>query len=289
MDDQGTKAVCFSCMFRESPEYVKAVLNGISIITIITLIWIIFTFIFRVPKFDTDMNIVMSVIRILSILIQFITLVYTCVTLSKYKKSNDPQEGYVITYAKVEIALLSIQFFLLVCVFIHAFMAIVNFIESYQVNNDTAFFAFSKVFTMLCLLWTTWELYMLVMMLYHPVDPNRNSHFRVADQRVVAPVYIPKDEPEDGDEDDLPVMNTKGGGYIGESSRDEEQGPVQIYQPKAEAGDAEEDDFLVPNVGDNGYLDDSDSTEKLAAQPQYYKPGDADTKPLKGEDGEGPL
>lgn len=293
MDDQGTKAVCFSCWFRESPEYVKAILNTISVISIVTLIWIIFTFIFRSPKFGSDMAIVGSLMRILSLIIQFVTLVYTCMTLSKFKKNNDPLEGYVMTYAKVEIGILGFQLFLLFGMIIHTFLTIVDYLESYDFDFDTAFFAFSKVILTFCTLLTVWELYMLVMVLYRPVDPNRNSQFRSTARVKESPIIIPKEaEPESGDEDDLPVMNTKGGAYIGDSTNNDTVKPKdpQVFAPEQSAQDAEEDDFLMPTAGNNlAYLDDSDSTERNDQPAQFYKPGDAQTKPLKDEGGEGPL
>ena len=273
---QPQKSICFSCWDRDSVSYVRSILINIIVISILYFLWLIISMITHPPKFTPSLVEGMSAIKIISVFIQFITLVYSCITLAKYKKHNDHQRSHVLTWAKVELVLLIIQFLLLVISFILAFLQIIAFIESYNYNNDTAFFALTLCFMFIWLFFTTWEIYMLFMVFSDGETEDHSRSLRKQTQRVKsAPVYHDEEEKNivhKNDEDDF-IQPTARTGYIDESSNQNDN----VKQPQiveSRPMDGYEDDFLGPSNMQGGYLNDSeDSKNKDREDPQFYQSG----------------
>jgi len=204
-------------------------------------------------------------------------------TFFKYGKNKNPDEDYVKTYIKVTLVLLGIMFLFILGMFIVVFLRIISFIENYEYNLDTEWTAVMLIVLFICLLLTTWEIYLLVMLMVEGEKPRTQAPKKT---KVIksTPVYTNTtannniEYQQEGYEDDFMGMNVNGGKYIGDSTsqvsdqKDPQLGPKKV--------DANQDDFFGPNL-DNG---DRDS------DAQYYQT-DKPNKDLnkKGKDDDQPL
>ena len=184
-----------------------------------------------------------------------------------------------MTWAKVELVLLIIQFLLLVTSFILAFLQIIEYIESYNYNNDTAFFALTMCFMFIWIFFTTWEIYMLFMVFSDGETEDHSRSLRKQTQKVkTAPVYFENDQEKNievkNDEDDF-IQPTARTGYIDESSNQNDNvKQPEIVESRNEPMEGYEDDFLGPSNMQGGYLNDSeDSRNKEREDPQFYGSG----------------
>lgn len=294
------KFLCYSMCPQHNVKYHRTAISYVMRITIVTLIWIIFALIFRPPAFNFDIQIAGSVFRIISLILQLVILVYSFMTFYKYGKRENPDEAYVKTYAKVTIALLSLQFLILVVMFILFFLLLIKFIEEFDYGFDVVWLAVSRAVMLLCLFATAWEIYLLVMFLLEGETPRAVVPKKT---KVVksTPVYTNttannniayQDDGIEGAEDDFMAMNVQGGKYIGETSSQvsEPKGPemkADRIEPVPAQGN--EDDFFGPRMdqGDQ-YLDNS--AGKKDNEAQFYQT-DNPNQDLnkKGKDNDQPL
>jgi NADH:ubiquinone oxidoreductase subunit 5 (subunit L)/multisubunit Na+/H+ antiporter MnhA subunit len=277
------KYICYACCPQINEKFHRTAISYIMRISIITIIFDIFHFIFRPPKFDSSLATAGSVLLILSFILLFVILIYSFMTFFKYGKNKNPDEDYVKTYIKVTLVLLGIMFLFILGMFIVVFLRIISFIENYEYNLDTEWTAVLLVILFICLLLTTWEIYLLVMLMVEGEKPRTQAPKKT---KVIksTPVYTNTtannniEYQNEGYEDDFMGMNINGGKYIGDSTsqvsdqKDPQLGPKKV--------DAHQDDFFGPNM-DKG---DRDS------DAQYYqtdKPNNDLNK--KGKDNDQPL
>lgn len=283
------KYLCYSFCPQHNVKFHKTTMSYIMRISILTLIWGIFSMAFRPPKFDTSLKAGAGALNIILFILNIVVLVYTFMTFFKYGKNKNPDESYVKTYIKVTLVLLGLTFVLLVCMFIIVFLMIISFIENYEYNLDTAWIAVMMSVMIICLLLTTWEIYLLVMLL---LEGEKQRIHTPKKTKVIksTPVYTnttannnieynnPTNNQSEGFEDDFMGMNVQGGKYIGDStSQASDQKDPQLGPKKVEGT---QDDFFGPKLDNDKKGDDA----------QYYQT-DNPNKDLnkKGKDEDQPL
>lgn len=255
-------------------------------ISIITLIWNIFSMIFRPPGFEDGLETTISLMRIFGFILTFFILVYTWITFCKYGKNENPDEDYVKMWGKVTLVMLCLVFLFYIITFIFFFLTIIKFIENYDYNLDTTWLAISQAVLLLCIFLTIWEIYLVIMIFLEGEQPRTQ---RPKKTKVIksTPVYTnTKDdnivyEQNEGFEDDFMGMNLQGGGYIGDSSKQSDPAP----QLGAKQGQAKEDDFFGPRMDqENQYINENDNKNDGAQYYQTDKPNQDMNKGKKNDD-----
>lgn len=292
------KFLCYSMCPQHNVKYHRTAISYVLRITIITLIWIIFTMIYKPPKFNHDIEIAGSLFRIFSLILQLVILIYSFMTFFKYGKKENPDENYVKTYAKVTIGLLAFQFLLLVILFILFFLQVIKFIEEYEYDFDVVFLGISRAVMIICLFATAWEIYLLSMFLLEG-ETLRQTVPKQTKVIKATPVYTNTDvnnniEYEEngieGAEDDFMGMNVQGGQYIGETSSNVlDQKAPEVKAERVDPIEGNEDDFFGPKM-DQGDQYMSEGDKKKDNEAQFYQT-DNPNQDLnkKGQDNDQPL
>ena len=286
------KNLCYSLCPQHNVKFHRTVMSYIMRISIVTLIWIIFSMIFRPPKFSNSLQTADSVLGIIALVLIFVILVYTFMNFYKYGKSENPDEDYIQTFKKVILVLLILNFLLLIGMFVVLYLMIIMFIENYDYNLDTAWIGVKAAVMLICLFAVAWQIYLVVMLFLEGEKPRIHTPTKT---KVIksTPVYTNttannnieyQEEGQDGFEDDFMGMNVQGGKYIGDStSQESDQKNPQLGPKKAEGN---EDDFFGPNMdqGNEQYVNEPTKNDNDA---QFYQDDNQNpnlTKKEKGDD-----
>lgn len=289
------KNICYSLCPQHNVKFHRSAMLYIMLISIVTLIWMIFAMIFRPPKFGSGLATADSVLSIIALILIVIILLYTFINYRKYGKNENPDSDHIQTYKKVALALLILNFLILIVMFVVLFLMIIMFIENYEYNLDTAWIAVKACVMLICLFAVVWEIYLIVMLFLEGEKPRVHVPTKT---KVVksTPVYTNttaqnnieyQEDGHEGFEDDFMGMNVQGGKYIGDStSQASDQKDPQIGPKKV---DGNEDDFFGPNMnqGNGQYVNDNTKQDNDA---QFYQEGTQNPNlNKKGNDKDQPL